>query len=63
MDPKSIMSDVLPFYFTTANKKNLTMRPYPGLEHNYYKLDENFKSTDETLWDEVIIEFMKWDFE
>ncbi|MCY4779098.1 hypothetical protein ORI89_05515 [Sphingobacterium sp. UT-1RO-CII-1] len=63
MDPKSVMSDVLPFYFTTAKKKNLTMRPYPGLEHNYYKLDENFKSTDETLWNEVIMEFMRWDFE
>lgn len=55
------MSDVLSIYFIKENKKNLTMRPYPGLEHNYYPVDEKLNSIGESVWDEVIMDFTDWD--
>ncbi|WP_400260951.1 hypothetical protein ACFX5U_12795 [Sphingobacterium sp. SG20118] len=55
------MSDVLSIYFIKENKKNLTMRPYPGLEHNYYPVDEKLNNIGESVWDEVIMDFTDWD--
>lgn len=63
VDPKSVMSDVLPIYFISAGKKNLTMKPYPGLDHNYYQVDEKLKPKGESIWDEVIESFTEWDMD
>jgi pimeloyl-ACP methyl ester carboxylesterase len=61
VDPKSVMCDVLPIYFISAGKQNLTMKPYPGLEHNYCQVDEKLKPKGEGIWDEVMVAFVKWD--
>lgn len=60
-DVKSIMCDVLPFYFITAGKNNLTLKPYPGLDHNYSKLDNKRKPIEGTMqWQKMIDEFIEW---
>lgn len=62
VDPKSVMCDNLPIYFIRAKKTNLTMKPYPGLQHNYRPVDEKLKIAGESIMDSVIMDFTKWDF-
>ena len=61
VDHKAVMCDILPIYFIRAKKTNLTMKPYPGLEHNYYPVDEKLNRIGESVWDEVILDFTDWD--
>lgn len=60
-DYKAIMCDMLPIEFITAGKKNLTIKAYVGLEHNFREVDQAGKPNDEKMhWQEVIDAFVSW---
>jgi pimeloyl-ACP methyl ester carboxylesterase len=62
-DVSSLDNDLLPFIFAGENKKNLTMYPYAGVEHNFmkYTLNESGEiiKTD-FLWDQVWRDVVNW---
>lgn len=60
-DFRSVMCDLLPVYFISAGKENLTLKPYIGLEHNFMELDKNRNPvSDKMHWQEVMDNFIKW---
>ncbi|MET4083525.1 putative esterase [Pedobacter sp. UYP30] len=60
-DFRSVMCDLLPIYFISAGKENLTMKPYVGLEHNFMELDKNRNPIVEKMhWQEVIDNLTTW---
>ena len=58
-DLGSLDNDLVPYFFRAANKENLTIFTYPGLEHNYRKLDKNGK-TIEKYWKDVFHDVQRW---
>lgn len=53
--------DLLPLEFTRRGKTNFTMKPYPGLEHNFAELDEKGRPIWEKMhWQEVVEGFAMW---
>lgn len=60
-DLTSVFCDLLPIYFISAKKNNLTLKPYLGLEHNFFELDKDGRPIYEKgHWQEVIDNFIKW---
>jgi predicted esterase len=60
-DFRSVMCDLLPIYFVSAGKDNLTLKPYVGLEHNFMELDKNRDPiSDKIHWQEVMDNFVQW---
>jgi pimeloyl-ACP methyl ester carboxylesterase len=60
-DPGGSFCDLLPIYFTGSNKNNLTLKPYVGLEHNFFEVDTKGNiNYEKSHWQEVIDEFIKW---
>ncbi len=57
----AINCDVLPLLFISEGKENLTMKSYPGLGHNFEKIDKDGKSNyEEMYWQQVVDEFVEW---
>lgn len=54
--------DLLPIDFIRAGKTNLEHRPYAGLEHNFFKVDDNFNPIyeDDPAWPDVMDHFLSW---
>ena len=60
-DITSTFCDLLPIYFINAHKNNLTLKPYIGLEHNYFEIGKDGNPIYERgHWQEVIDNFIKW---
>lgn len=60
-DITSTFCDLLPLYFIRSHKSNLTLKPYPGLEHNFFEVDKN-RSPIYTKghWQEIMDDFLLW---
>ncbi len=55
------LCDLVYFEFIKAQKKNLSHRPYYGLDHNFFGVDENGKTDHENFnWDRVIADVFSW---
>lgn len=55
------LCDLVPLFFIGRNKNNLTLKRYPGLEHNFFEVDKNGRALHEKgHWEEVINEFITW---
>lgn len=60
-DVKAILCDLLPIFFIQKHKDNLTIKPYLGLEHNFYELNANRKlDYEKPHWNDVISDLVKW---
>ena len=60
-DISSSFCDLLPIYFIREHKNNLTLKPYPGLEHNFFEMDKDGKPIyTKGHWEEVMNNFIKW---
>lgn len=60
-DIKSALCDLLPIYFIQAHNKGLTLKPYLGLEHNFFETNKKRKAIyDKPHWNEVMGEFINW---
>lgn len=60
-DIGAVNCDFLPFYFAKANKENLTIKRYGGLEHNFFETNENrVPNYDKPHWIEVMNQFIDW---
>jgi pimeloyl-ACP methyl ester carboxylesterase len=58
-DLGSLDNDLLPYFFYNKKKKNLTLKKYPNLDHNYLLRDENGQ-IQESHWNDVFQEIMLW---
>jgi dienelactone hydrolase len=58
-DLGSLDNDLVPYLFRAANKENLTLFTYPGLEHNYLKLDKDHNIVEQH-WKDVFYDVQKW---
>ncbi|BDD03720.1 hypothetical protein [Aureibacter tunicatorum] len=53
--------DYLPLDFIAAGKKNLTIKRYFNMEHNYFELDENGdRDYDKFNWPKMMDGFWSW---
>jgi hypothetical protein len=53
--------DLLPLYFIEKNKKNLTLKRFPNLEHNFFPKNESGELDYQNgKWEFVMNEFIKW---
>ena len=53
--------DLLPLDFIKAEKTNLTLKAYPGWEHNFFDILADGKPDYSTYhWDEVMHTFKEW---
>jgi hypothetical protein len=53
--------DLLPIYFIRENKRNLTFKPYLGLEHNFFELDKDGNANyQKNHWQDVMDDFINW---
>ncbi|SDD37540.1 alpha/beta hydrolase family protein [Williamwhitmania taraxaci] len=62
-DLGSLDNDLLPLFFTRAGKVNLTMKCYPGYDHNFfsYDCDSEGKVVKENFnWPEVFLFVSNW---
>lgn len=60
-DNSGELSDYLPFYFIRANKKNLTLKRYFNMEHNFFEVNEKQDvDYNKPHWKEVMNEFVEW---
>jgi hypothetical protein len=60
-DITSAFCDLLPIYFIKEQKSNLTLKPYIGLEHNFFEIDSLGKPVyTKGHWEDVIQGFIKW---
>jgi hypothetical protein len=60
-DITSSFCDLLPIYFIRSHKNNLTLKPYTGLEHNFFDIDKNGRPIyTKGHWQEVMNDFIKW---
>jgi pimeloyl-ACP methyl ester carboxylesterase len=60
-DITATFCDLLPIYFISAHKTNLTLKPYPGLEHNYFEVGKDGSPIYEKgHWQEVMDNFLLW---
>lgn len=54
------LCDIVPLFFIQANKKNLTLKRYLGLNHNFFELNENGRpDRKKGHWKEVMLEFVE----
>ncbi|RBQ12018.1 hypothetical protein DRW42_01815 [Pedobacter miscanthi] len=59
-DIKAILCDLLPIFFIQKHKDNLTIKPYLGLEHNFYELDAKRKiDFAKAHWNDVMNDVIK----
>jgi pimeloyl-ACP methyl ester carboxylesterase len=60
-DISSTFCDLLPLYFIREHKSNLTLKAYPGLEHNFFEVDQEGRPVySKGHWEEVMEDFIKW---
>lgn len=60
-DRTSELCDIVPLFFIREGKKNLTMKRYLHLEHNFFEVEKEGKTNyDKPHWPEVMHEFMEW---
>lgn len=60
-DITATFCDLLPIYFIREHKTNLTMKPYVGLEHNFFEIDKEGRPMyDKGHWQNVMDDFAKW---
>lgn len=52
--------DILPIYFIEHKKNNLTLKRYPNLEHNFFKVENGQTNYKKGHWKEVIRAFLDW---
>lgn len=62
-DLGSLDNDLLPYIFAANNKKNLTLKVYPNLEHSFLKNEYNEKGelvNQDFLLDKVFKDVLEW---
>ena len=60
-DRTSDLCDIIPLFFISANKDNLTLKRYLHLEHNFFEVEEDGRTNYEKAhWNNVMMEFMNW---
>ena len=60
-DITAAFCDLLPIYFMGSGKKNLTHKPYLGLEHNFFEVDvEGRTDYNKSHWQDVLDDFISW---
>ena len=60
-DITSNFCDLLPIFFIREHKNNLTLKPYLGLEHNFFEIDnDGHPIYTKGHWQEVIDDFLLW---
>lgn len=61
-DTNALLNDMLPFEFIRRNKNNLTLKPFPNYDHNFFEpIYKNSKFVSfEFHWDEVAKWWFKW---
>lgn len=61
LDYGSIDNDRLPFEFARAGKKNLSVKPFLGLEHNFFEVKTNGRPNYQKYhWDKVARYVSEW---
>ena len=56
--------DLLPMYFAEKNKTNYLLKRYPGLEHNFFPMNEDFRPDYANgKWRDVMNSFIDWSVE
>lgn len=60
-DRTADLCDLVPLFFTQAGKRNLTLRRYLRLEHNFFEVDEKGRPVYEKgHWEAVMRAFLEW---
>lgn len=60
-DIVSSYCDLLPIYFIQKGKQNWKVKPYSGLEHNFFEVDDTGKPNyDKDHWGEVMGDYIEW---
>jgi dienelactone hydrolase len=60
-DITSDLCDLIPLYFIENKKENLTCKRYPGVEHNFFEVDDKgIPDYNKGHWNEVMNEFLIW---
>lgn len=60
-DNSGELCDYLPLYFIRANKKNLTVKRYYNMEHNFFEVNEKEEvDYNKPHWEEVMNTFVEW---
>ncbi|MFK7061319.1 acyl-CoA thioester hydrolase/BAAT C-terminal domain-containing protein [Flavobacterium oreochromis] len=60
-DDSSAFNDLYYFYTLLYEKKNFYVKPYVGLEHSFYKVnDDTTVNYDISYFDKVVDDFLKW---
>jgi len=60
-DINATFCDLLPIYFVRHQKNNLTLKPYLGLEHNFFEVDAaGIPIYSKGHWQRVIDDFLQW---
>ena len=60
-DRSADLCDIVPLFFIGEGKKNLTLKRYPGLEHNFFEISPEGKTNYEKgHWAEVMEGFINW---
>ncbi|MDX1913781.1 MAG: hypothetical protein SFV22_19955 [Saprospiraceae bacterium] len=60
-DRTADLCDIIPLLFIEKGKSNLTLKRYPGLEHNFFEVNAQGKADYEKAhWPEVMDAFLAW---
>ncbi|HLP95749.1 MAG TPA: hypothetical protein VK168_17015 [Saprospiraceae bacterium] len=61
-DPVAALCDLVPLLFIKEGKKNLTLKRYLHLEHNFFPVDPNSRQPNynQPRWPEVMNTFLDW---
>ncbi|MBN8679392.1 MAG: hypothetical protein J0M29_14280 [Chitinophagales bacterium] len=61
-DPVATLCDLVPLFFIKEGKKNLTLKRYLHLEHNFFPVDPNSRQPNynQPHWPEVMNAFLAW---
>ncbi len=59
-DDSSAFNDLFYFYSLLAKKKNFFVKPFIGLEHSFYKVNDQTVDYESPYWDFVIDDVMNW---
>jgi pimeloyl-ACP methyl ester carboxylesterase len=60
-DRSADLCDIIPLFFIGEGKKNLTLKRYPGLEHNFFEVSpEGRPNYEKGHWAEVVKTFTEW---
>lgn len=60
-DRTSDLCDIVPLFFISANKDNLTLKRHLHLEHNFFEVEEDGSTNyDKGHWEDVMNEFLDW---